>query len=932
MRPYKEIVLLFFLCFCGITVNAQTLDIEVDLEDVFRHIPLSGAKVSVLTLDSVVVVDSARSVTFNNREGKLIKEIYIAPVKNEGKDYLLRATRTGYEDVWQRVSLLNPKDGSVTVPTIKMRKEQGIKLNTAVVKATRIKMFYKGDTLVYDAAAFKLPDGSMLDALIKQLTGVTMSDNGEIFVNGRRVDELLLSSRSFMGGNKKILMQNLPYYTVKNIKVYDKQSAKSEALGYDVDPRSYVMDVNLKEEYNRGYIANVEGGAGTEDRWMARGFLLGFTDYWRYSLMGNINNVNESRHIGQQGHWSPSTMPKSLLTTRSIATDIDYQSRNKKVKNNFNADYTSTNLDMEMRQEREQFLEDSRPKSSTRSSESSSNWHLKLSNNLEISKPFYFNAISHFDYEKRDGYSNSLFDQRSDSLIASMRTDGMSQGREWSICQELAGAFNIDKASKQYLTYYFFFKYRDNQSWLSSRYNTWQAATQSSTVSHNASDVYNRASNFFTFVTYEHELFNKVTFGIRNTLSYADIRAHDYLYHPDTLLLASQLDMLTSITDASNSYDSHACNLRNAVSVDLSKQGSYKIGDSPINITYNRWSVGFDMPIEHKSLDYQRGIIDTLAHSTNLFISPKASYRHMSSDGKHDFRISTRHDRSPVELIDQIAYRDDSQPLVVKLGNPDLKGNVTTYTNIDYTEKWGKKETQWHVGAAFNYIHRNIAQSLSYNSKTGVYTYKPMNVNGAYNATAKFDFSRSIDEKSYWTWQTNTDVNYNHSVDYSMLEGETESYKNSVNTTILHENASIQFRKGMLSVRATGDLRWRNSKGKMRDFETLNVTDFNYGLSASYTIPVLKTTISTDGNIYSRRGYGSSSLNTDDFVLNASLSQPFLKGKLIARIEAFDLLHQISSTQYEVNAQGRTETWYRSLPNYVMLHLVYHWNKNPKKK
>lgn len=50
------------------------------------------------------------------------------------------------------------------------------------------------------------------------------------------------------------------------------------------------------------------------------------------------------------------------------------------------------------------------------------------------------------------------------------------------------------------------------------------------------------------------------------------------------------------------------------------------------------------------------------------------------------------------------------------------------------------------------------------------------------------------------------------------------------------------------------------------------------------------------------------------------------------RIEAFDLLHQFSSTQYSVNAQGRTETWYRSLPHYVMAHLVYHWNKNPKKK
>ena len=84
--------------------------------------------------------------------------------------------------------------------------------------------------------------------------------------------------------------------------------------------------------------------------------------------------------------------------------------------------------------------------------------------------------------------------------------------------------------------------------------------------------------------------------------------------------------------------------------------------------------------------------------------------------------------------------------------------------------------------------------------------------------------------------------------------------------------------------------------------------------------------------MYVSRGYGSKELNKDDFVLNASVSQPFFKGKLIARLEAFDLLHELSSTQYVVNAQGRTETWNRFLPRYVMLHLTYHWNRNPKKR
>ena len=123
----------------------------------------------------------------------------------------------------------------------------------------------------------------------------------------------------------------------------------------------------------------------------------------------------------------------------------------------------------------------------------------------------------------------------------------------------------------------------------------------------------------------------------------------------------------------------------------------------------------------------------------------------------------------------------------------------------------------------------------------------------------------------------------------------------------------------------------------MQDFDVLNAIDYEYGLTARYTTPALcgtkvgGLTLSADATMYSRRGYGSRYLNTDDFVLNASLSQPFWKGKLILRVEAFDLLHQLSATHYEVNALGRTETWYRTLPRYVMFHVVYHWNRNPKR-
>ena len=906
----------------------REVTITGDVKDGFLKTPLTDAKVTICRADSSVL-DTAKITIYKSGDQPLYA-VYSSKVKTDANAVLVHAWLQGYDDVWQRVNITGQTE--VEVPTIEMRKMREMELKEVVVKATRVKMFYRGDTLVYDATAFKLPDGSMLDALIRQMPGVTMNDGGEIFVNGRKVDELMLGSRSFFKGNRKVLLENLPYYTVQNIKVYDKQSDMSKALGYDVDAKSFVMDVNLKQEYQRGYIANAEAAAGTNDRWLARAFALGFSDHYRFTLLGNVNNVNESRHIGESGNWTPATMPKNMLTTRSVAGEIDYHAKEDKVKNNLTASYTSTTDVSESRSRYEQFLQGLTPTSLTESFSRASNRQWNARNAFTLTKPFYLYAVADFSYSKNHGAFSSMFDQWNDTLTASQRNRGFNEGKAWNGSMEAQGAFNVGK-NQQHINFYVRAQHSENESGSAMRYSTRQYVNPQQTVQHNVDDISNRTTWGAASLNYNMKLFKGVEMQVGESVNLVRIDAHDYLYHPDTLLLASQIDALTAITDFNNSYDSRTNAVENTVGLSFSGKGKYKMNpNAPFTIDYQRWNVGISVPIRHESLDYQRGRLDTLARQNTMFVNTSASFRHASEDGKQDFRIHASHKRSAANLSDRITYRDDSQPLVVKLGNPDLKSFVTSNFGIDYSNKAGRNQQQWHVGTSADIYHRQTAQSASYDPVSGVYTYQPMNVSGAYRLNAKFDFSRTIDKNRYWSWQTNADAGYHHSIDHAMLTGMTASEENVVNTLTLHDGAYIQFNKGTLNIRATGDIRWRHSEGKMYDFETLNATDFQYGLSARYTLPRLNTTLSADGNMYSRRGYGSPDLNTDDFVLNASVSQPFFKGKLIARIEAFDLLHQLSNTQYTVNAQGRTETWYRSLPHYVMAHIVYHWNKNPKKK
>ena len=83
--------------------------------------------------------------------------------------------------------------------------------------------------------------------------------------------------------------------------------------------------------------------------------------------------------------------------------------------------------------------------------------------------------------------------------------------------------------------------------------------------------------------------------------------------------------------------------------------------------------------------------------------------------------------------------------------------------------------------------------------------------------------------------------------------------------------------------------------------------------------------------MFSRRGYQSEMMNTDDLVWNAELSRSLLKEKLTLKLTAFDLLHQLSNKQYSVNAQGRTETWTNCIPRYVMLSVAYKFTHTPTK-
>ncbi|MDE6461723.1 MAG: hypothetical protein K2L32_02975 [Muribaculaceae bacterium] len=103
-----------------------------------------------------------------------------------------------------------------------------------------------------------------------------------------------------------------------------------------------------------------------------------------------------------------------------------------------------------------------------------------------------------------------------------------------------------------------------------------------------------------------------------------------------------------------------------------------------------------------------------------------------------------------------------------------------------------------------------------------------------------------------------------------------------------------------------------------------------YGVSGVCNLP-RNWSISTDLNLYTRRGYSDAALNTTDLVWNARVSKSILKGSLVFALDAYDLLRQLNNVTYTINAQARTETVSNVIPSYLLFHIYYRFNKQPKR-
>lgn len=261
MSKRAIVILISAIIACG-QLFAKDLIVSVQAKQEFTGEPIRDFTASLVPQAGGDTIRGAieRSSITNGIGMRIQTSKMVFYVPNEDAEYTLSAYAPGFENVTCPVSIKKHGNRDIDIELDDLIFErEGTQLKEVVVTASKVKFYARGDTMVYNADAFLLPEGTMLDVLIKQLPGVEIRDGGEIYVNGKYVESLLLNGSDFFDGNKQLMLKNLASYTVKDISVYDKMSEKSKLAEQNLGDSEYVMDVKLKRDYMSGFVGNIEG-------------------------------------------------------------------------------------------------------------------------------------------------------------------------------------------------------------------------------------------------------------------------------------------------------------------------------------------------------------------------------------------------------------------------------------------------------------------------------------------------------------------------------------------------------------------------------------------------------------------------------------------------------------------------------------------------
>ena len=941
----KKSLLLLMMMLVSAFSFAQDRKISGVLVDGETKEPVMQTTVQLITMDSAFVAGAV-----SNERGAFT----ITAPKN-GK-YLLRISSIGYIGVLKRLEIVGNKNLNLGI--VKMESDAKM-LSQVNVTGKALKVVVKEDTFVYNSAAYVTPEGSVVEELVKRLPGAQVSEDGKITINGKEVKKVKVGGKEFMTGDTQTAMKNLPTSIIDNIKVYDERSDLSRITGIDDGNDETVLDFSVKPGMNKGFMSNVDLGYGTHDRYTGRLFGMYTKDNFRIQGMGNANNTgdrgfggrggggrggqglnsskmagfnfsydNDTIQIGGSVRWNH--RDGDVMSRRAVENFI---SRSGAFENSVNQNFSRS--DSWNAQLRLEWKPDTMTNIMFRPSMSiSSNDGLTSSSSANFNEdPFRYFAdplavasiakmaedsiIVNSSLDKGINYSNSK--RFGGSLQFNRKLNSLGR----NITFRVEGNYSKGDGNNLSINDVHLYKirnvYGEDSTYQINRYSI----TPTKNYSYSLQTIYSEPLWRGTFLQLSYRFNYSTNKSDRSTYDFSNLGANYF-----DRVTADYRQWDNYLERLSRPYTEY-------LSDDLSRYSEYKNYTHNIEVQlrvirekYN-FNVGLlFQPQRSKFIqDYKGVYVDTVRTVTN--ISPTLDFRYRFSK-RDDLRITYRANTQQPSVSQMLDIYDDSNSLRITTGNPGLKPSFTQNLSGFFNGY-----IQNHMRSIMSFVNfsttkNSISQKVTYNEKTGGQITRPENINGNWNVMIGSMYNQSIDTIGVWFVNTFTNLSYSNHVGYVSLDKKADSQKNTTRDITVGERLSLSFRPtiGLWSTEfeIDGSGTYNHARNKLQKQGNLDTWEFSYGGSVNVTAP-WGTSLSMDMHNRSRRGFTDNSMNTNELIWNAQVSQGFLRGRsLTISLQLYDILHNQSNFSRMISAMSSTDTWYNSINSYAMVHVVYRFN------
>ncbi len=852
--------------------------------------------------------------------------------------YKLKVSFMGYKEQ-SFVLKLPRKAGNFKVNDVMMR-ESTTMMREAVVDGQLNEMQVEEDTVFYNADAFKLQHGALVEELIEKLPGVVEEEEGKYTWNGKEINEILVDGKEFFGGNMNFTLKNLPADIIDKVKAYDRQSERARTTGVDDGEEKTVLDLSIKKDRKKGWFGNAEGGYGTEDRYTGRMVLNRFVGKQKLSVVGNANNTQGNGMTDRQHGGFTMNLEKGekLEVDGSVNADFSqggserttsrqsFENKNAAYSNSMNAngnDGKNFNTNFKVEWEPDTMTKvNIRP----RFSYGNSNSHGQSESAAFRSDPFEQEGITDplgqldllpkkMRVNHRVNGNQSHSDNMNGNLSVRVNRRLQKEGRNISF--EAEGGFGNNESESQNFSQTDYYRilaengedsvYRktqyndaDGKNW-----NVMAGFTYTEPVGHQiylqTSYQYNyrftdrnrTVSSIFDPHNEEHGI------GIHNFGNFRQFATPD----------------IAQCNYTTNEYQNHNAQVQ-----------------LRINRTRYRLTVGGNLRPQINSVDYNKGDKHYDVRKSVMNASPMVNFRYrFSRQEQVDFRYNGSTGQPGItDLIPDTLSNAD--PLNIRLGNPELKPSFTQSLQANYRKGIVELQRSFSANMRFNITQNAVSSRTEYNEETGGRVTKPENINGNWSGNAGFNFNTAFAGDKRFRINTNTNANLVNSVGYVYRSKLKETIKNRTRRAGIRQGLRLTFRNDWLEVNAHGNFSYNHSRSTNSSASNLDTYRINYGGSTVVRFP-WDMTLNMDITEQSRHGYSDASMNTRELIWGFRLSQVLLpKKNLTISLRAVDILNQREDVSRNITATARTDTRTQNVNSYFLLSANYRFGKYGGKK